>query len=126
MNSQLRWRRCRSKCQSMPRWVINSFVMFAMLFGSIGTPAIAASQSSLRLAIEAPDLDFELVYVDDQSSQSPAGLPDTHHNHGTHGLPASYAGLAQSGFGKTAGFHFALFPAMSSLSQAPPIEPPSA
>ena len=100
--------------------------MFALLFGGIGAPVIAASQTSLRLAIEAPDLDFELVCVEDQSSQSPAGLPDTNHNHATHGLPASFAGLAQSGFRKTAGFHFALAPAMSSLSLAPPIEPPSA
>ena len=100
--------------------------MFAILFGGIGTPAIAASQSSLRLAIEAPDLDFELECANDQTSQSPAGLPDSNHHSSTHGLPASYPILAQSPLVKRAGHHFAHFAAMTSLSQAPPIEPPAA
>jgi hypothetical protein len=125
--SQLRRHRRRANGSTVQRSIIRVLLILAMLFGGVAVPALASSQSFAPIAtIEAAEFHCEAAGFDDETSQASADAAGGHHHHCGHGIAVPDIGLAASARSLAVTQLPALTAVLSSYSQAPPTEPPSA
>lgn len=122
--------RAAANRQSMQGWLVSLFVMLAIFFGSIVVPATAHAEDVL--AAHGSEMVALLEHADDadhgnnheQDGDAPCHVVS--HHHCSMALAVDAPALKLDFALRDAGTTALAASAMSSFSQAPPTEPPSA